>query len=145
AKGITLFTEEPSAPCPILGDGHLLARAVDNLLENALHWTPPGGNIRVCWHREEGGCVFSVSDSGPGFASADLLHLFSPLHRGEASRNRRTGGAGLGLAITQRILLAHGGEVAASNVPGGGAQVTARLQTPGTASPMAPPDAQNYA
>src|SRR5215510_3407550 len=127
AKGMALSTEGPDVRCPLVGDRHLLARAVDNLLDNALHWAPPGGCVRVCWRREEDECTFSVSDSGPGFAADDLLHLFAPLHRGEGSRNRRTGGAGLGLAIAQRIMLAHGGHLVATNAPGGSDEVAARL------------------
>lgn len=127
AKGVALAAEGPGAPCSLDGDGHLLARAVDNLLDNALSWTPPGGCVRVRWCRDDDGYAFSVSDTGPGFAAADLPHLFTPLHRGEASRNRRTGGAGLGLAIARRILLAHGGDLVAANAIGGGARMTARL------------------
>jgi signal transduction histidine kinase len=71
--------------------------------------------------------VFTVADDGPGIAAHDLPHLFTPLYRGETSRNSQTGGTGLGLAIARRILRAHGGELTAANRPTGGALFTATL------------------
>lgn len=127
AKGIALALEAPSAPCVLLGDRHLLARAVANLLDNALRHTPEGGTIRVCWRQASGGLVFAVEDPGPGIAAEDLPHLFTPLYRGESSRNRQTGGAGLGLAISRRILRAHGGDLVAANRAEGGAIFTGTL------------------
>lgn len=130
AKGLTLMAapshEEPSsAPtCPCVGDPHLLQRAIANVLENAVRYTPTGGAISVAWSAEGDQWRFSVSDSGPGIAADDLPHLFAPFYRGEASRNRATGGAGLGLAIAQRILRAHGGTLTAANDPHGGAVFT---------------------
>jgi signal transduction histidine kinase len=87
----------------------LLARVVENLLDNAVRHTPARGRIDVRWGCEGTTLHFAVADMGPGIAAQDLPHLFTPLYRGEASRNRQTGGAGLGLAIARRILRAHGG------------------------------------
>ncbi len=70
---------------------------------------------------------FSDTLSGPGIPAEEAPKLFTPLYRGEASRNRKTGGAGLGLAIARRILVAHGGELTASNGKLGGAVFTAVL------------------
>ncbi|HKC73982.1 MAG TPA: HAMP domain-containing sensor histidine kinase [Chloroflexota bacterium] len=136
ARGITLALEAPAQPCPLLGDGHLLARAVANLLDNALRHTPEGGQIRVRWHWEDATLVFTVADTGPGIAAHDLPHLFTPLYRGDASRNRQTGGAGLGLTIARRILQAHGGDLGAANSPAGGAVFTGTLPA---ARPAPPP------
>jgi signal transduction histidine kinase len=141
AKGITLALDAPAEPCLVLGDSRLLARAIGNLLDNALRHTPEGGQIRVCWRREEAALVFAVEDSGPGIAAHDLPHLFTPLYRGEASRNRGTGGAGLGLTIAQRILRAHGGDLTAANGPSGGAVFTGTLpaaRRPAHPSPTMP-------
>lgn len=124
AKAIAIIADASGTPCPLEGDSHLLTRTIENLLDNALHYTPAGGCIHVRWRHEHDRCVFSVSDSGPGFAAHELPHLFMPLYRGEASRNRQTGGAGLGLAIARRILLAHGGDLRAANGPLGGAELT---------------------
>ena len=114
----------------IAGDAHLLERAVENLLDNALRHTPAGGAITVRLARGAGSGHFTVADTGPGIAARDLPHLFEPLYRGEASRNRETGGAGLGLTIARRILRAHGGDLAAANRPAGGAEFTGWLPLP---------------
>jgi signal transduction histidine kinase len=111
----------------IRGDEHLLERAVENLLDNAVRYTPAGGKIEVRWCRDRDRVVFTVADTGPGIAPSDMPHLFDPLYRGETSRNRQTGGAGLGLAIARRALLAHGGDLVAANRPTGGAEFTGWL------------------
>jgi signal transduction histidine kinase len=121
ARQIDLAIESSPSPCEVTADGAFLARALGNLLENALRYTPQGGAIRVSWVKEHGLVRFSVSDTGPGIDPADLPHVFDPLYRAETSRNRDTGGAGLGLTIARRILLAHGGSLTAANRPEGGA------------------------
>ncbi|QRG68628.1 sensor histidine kinase [Brevibacillus choshinensis] len=107
--------------CVTRGDAHLLERAMSNLLDNAVRYTPMHGNILIQCRREEARVTFTVHDSGPGFTPEELKHIFEPLYRGEQSRNRDTGGAGLGLTISQRIIRQHGGELTASNHPDGGA------------------------
>ena len=109
------------------GDPHLLTRAVENLLDNAVRHTPPAGEIGVAWECAGDDVRFSVVDDGPGIPPADLPHIFTPLYRGDSSRNRRTGGAGLGLAIARRLIRAHGGELTAANAPDGGALFLAWL------------------
>lgn len=130
AKGVALSAEGAPEPCVVEGDAHLLTRAVENLLDNALRHTPSGGAVRVAWKEEGDRVRFSVSDTGPGIPTEDLPHLFEPLFRGETSRNRRTGGAGLGLAIARRMLQAHGGDLSAANAPGGGAVFSGSLGGP---------------
>lgn len=127
ARGITLALDAPTEPCPLMGDRHLLTRAVENLLDNALRHTPTGGTIYVRWSSHARNTVFTVEDSGSGIPPHELPHLFTPLYRGESSRNRQTGGAGLGLAISQRILRSHGGDLTATNAPHGGAVFTGTL------------------
>jgi len=126
AKDVTLRLEGPNEPCPLRGDGHLLTRAIENLLDNALRHTPEGGLIRVGWSQARD-TVFTVGDTGPGIPVHEMPHLFTPLYRGEGSRNRQTGGAGLGLAISRRILRVHGGDLTAANAPNGGAIFTGTL------------------
>jgi signal transduction histidine kinase len=121
AKAITVTLDAQADGSCLLGDRHLLARAVENLLDNALRHTPQGGRITVGLTRQNALLVFTVADTGPGIAADDLPRLFTPLYRGEASRNRQTGGAGLGLAISRRILRAHGGDLTAANRAEGGA------------------------
>jgi signal transduction histidine kinase len=115
--------------CTVLADRYLLTRAVDNLLDNALRYTPDGGTVEVRCGEDDEHAWFSVADSGPGIAANDLPHLFEPLYRGDPSRSRETGGAGLGLTIAHRILVAHGGTLTAANDAGGGARFTGRVRS----------------
>lgn len=125
AKGVSIVAASPdeAASCPIRGDAHQLARAIGNLLDNAVRHTPPQGAIFVRCKMEGQRVEVAVRDTGAGFSPEDLPRIFEPLYRGEASRNRETGGAGLGLAIARRIFRAHGGELTASNRPDGGAEL----------------------
>lgn len=127
AKHITLTVTTPATPCTISADEHLLTRVLSNLIDNALRHTPEHGDISLSCAFTEDETTFTVADSGPGIDPADLPHLFTPLYRGEASRNRATGGAGLGLAIAHRILLAHGGTLTAASTKPHGAAFTARI------------------
>lgn len=127
AKGVNLVLDETAGPVTVAGDPMLLMRAVENVLDNAVRHTPSGGEVRVGWERHGETAAFSVTDTGPGILPEDLPHLFTPFYRGETSRNRRTGGAGLGLAIARRLLQAHGGDLTASNVESGGARFTGTL------------------
>ncbi|HEY8491957.1 MAG TPA: HAMP domain-containing sensor histidine kinase [Dehalococcoidia bacterium] len=131
AKGVALAFAAPEEPCMVDGDAHLLGRAAENLLDNALRFTPGGGSVQVECRAEPDRVTFSVADTGPGIPARDLPNLFTPLYRGETSRNRRTGGAGLGLAIARRILRAHGGDLTARNRGTGGAVFTGWLPRPG--------------
>ncbi|WP_411553667.1 sensor histidine kinase [Paenibacillus lautus] len=119
-KHIT-FTEQSMGDCLLNGDAHLLERAMNNLLDNAVRHTPFGGEIAVRCRKDGSRIRFTICDTGPGFSSEDLDRVFEPLYRGEASRSRSTGGSGLGLTISQRIIRRHGGEIAVSNHPEGGA------------------------
>jgi signal transduction histidine kinase len=135
-KHVTLIMAEANGRCPIVGDSHLLTRAVENLLDNAIRYTPAGGEVQVRCHPTGGHMTFTIADTGPGIAPDDLPHLFSPLYRGETSRNRRTGGAGLGLTVARRILRAHGGDLTATNRPPHGAVFTGVLPLPTMAGPV---------
>jgi signal transduction histidine kinase len=108
-------------PLPLCADPIMLQRVFTNLLDNALRHAHTRVELRVSGTRVE------VADDGPGFAPEDLPHVFEPLFRGDRARAAATGGAGLGLAIARRLVHAHGGEVEAANVPGGGARVTVTL------------------
>jgi signal transduction histidine kinase len=129
ARQVSLIVEGPNYPCRVVGDRRLLVRAVENLLDNAVRHTPEGGRVVVGWSRCAGSVTFTVADTGPGIRPQDLPHLFTPVYRGEASRNRRNGGAGLGLSIARRILRVHDGDLTAANAPCAGAVFTATLRT----------------
>ncbi|SBO42782.1 HAMP domain-containing sensor histidine kinase [Cyanobium sp. NIES-981] len=120
---LVLASREDSGPNPkIRGDGARLHRAVLNLLDNALRFSPEGGGLEVRLTSRGGWCQLSVRDHGPGLSEDDLAHMFERFYRGDSARTRHgRSGSGLGLAIVQQIAVSHGGRVQASNHPGGGA------------------------
>lgn len=127
AKTITFRFETPpegNESGIIIGDAYLLERAFSNLLDNAVRHTPSHGFIWVECSFALDKATVTIRDSGPGIPEADLERVFEPLYRGESSRNRDSGGTGLGLTIARRIFRAHGGELTAGNHPQGGAMVT---------------------
>lgn len=107
--------------CFVSGDMHLLERAISNLLDNAVRHTPSNGVIVVQCYAEGDQVKFTIRDTGPGFSAEELPRVFEPLYRGEISRNRATGGSGLGLTISQSIFQRHGGGLIAGNHAEGGA------------------------
>jgi two-component system phosphate regulon sensor histidine kinase PhoR len=112
-----------SAPAPVLrADASRLHRALLNLIDNAIRFSPDGASIHVRIRQESRWCRLSVRDEGEGLSEEDSRRLFERFYRGDPSRARSArGGSGLGLAIVQQIAHAHGGRVQASNHPQGGA------------------------
>ncbi|HEY2056326.1 MAG TPA: HAMP domain-containing sensor histidine kinase [Solirubrobacterales bacterium] len=108
-------------PCLVLADPARLDRAVANLLANAAQWSPAGGEVEVGLGDGE----LRVRDHGPGFAAADLEHVFDRFYRSPGARGRP--GSGLGLAIVRQVAEIHGGSVVAANTADGGAVVRLRL------------------
>lgn len=102
-----------------------LKRALSNLITNAVKY---GGGATAILHPREGDLVrIEIEDDGPGIPPDLLERVFEPFHRGEPSRNRETGGVGLGLPISRNILRAHGGDVVLANRPQGGIRATVTL------------------
>lgn len=126
-QDITLSLDVPVSTLVIEGDEHLLTRAIENIVDNAVRHTPDGGTIQIAAELQPGEIIVTVTDSGPGFGAEDIPHLFEPLYRAESSRSRKTGGAGLGLTIAHRIVTAHGGTLVARNAEGGGAELVISL------------------
>ena len=120
------------APEPVTGiwDAARLGRVVDNLLGNAVKYSPEGGRIRVEVTREGSGdgewAVLTVSDEGVGIPAADLPHVFERFHRG-ANVRRRIAGQGVGLAVVAQIVAQHGGTVTATSTEGRGSTFAVRL------------------
>jgi two-component system phosphate regulon sensor histidine kinase PhoR len=106
---------------PLLGDQRRLHRAVLNLLDNALRYSPDHGFVEVDILPSGGWWLLCVRDHGPGLSETDLSHMFQRFYRGDPSRARSNrSGSGLGLAIVQQIAVNHGGRVQARNHPEGG-------------------------
>lgn len=118
AAGLT-FEHALDARVQIRADGRRIAQLLDNLLENCCRYVSSPGVVKIELKRIDGDARLCVSDSGPGVDAALLPTLFDPLSRGELSRSREFGGAGLGLAICQRIVSAHNGSMSAENRDGG--------------------------
>jgi signal transduction histidine kinase len=126
-KGVEAVGPEdsPALP-PVLADRARMTQVLQNLIENAAHYSSRGGRVEVSLALAQDGegewVECAVRDSGPGFAAEDLEQLFEPFF------TRRRGGTGLGLSIVQRIVYDHGGGVFARNHPEGGAVVGVRLR-----------------
>jgi two-component system phosphate regulon sensor histidine kinase PhoR len=124
-----LLVDDTSDGLTVLADRDQAARAVQNVLHNAVKFTPPGGRVRITADAEADGqhVLIHVWDEGPGIAPADLARVFERFFRGDQARG--TPGTGLGLAITRHIMRAHGGEAWAENQPppGGGAIIHLRF------------------
>jgi signal transduction histidine kinase len=116
AKHLRLERSLPGTAEPILADRELLRQALFNLIQNALQWSPEGGNVEIRIEREHAGrWRLEVADRGPGVAAEGVSRLFSPYF------TTRANGTGLGLAIVRRIATAHGWEVGHTPRAGGGA------------------------
>jgi PAS domain S-box-containing protein len=143
SRGVALRVDAP--PAPAWGDAEKLQQVVDNLLANALKFTPAGGTVEVQVQAAAGdrGVRVAVRDSGAGIAAEDLPRLFRPFSQLEAGRER--GGTGLGLHLSAAIVEAHGGRIWAESAgPGRGSAFTFELpgrpQAAGAApAPAAPP------
>jgi hypothetical protein len=105
-------------------DRDQLRRAIDNLVDNALTFSVPGGTIELICRVESGTLVLEVRDEGPGFPNEFLPHAFDRFRRADVARSRAAGGAGLGLAIVRAIASLHGGTATAENRAAGGAVVS---------------------
>ncbi|MCP4356830.1 MAG: HAMP domain-containing protein [Chloroflexi bacterium] len=108
---------------PVQMNAARIGRVLTNLIGNGLRYTSAGGQVQVTAVLADDEVQVLVQDSGPGFEAADLSRVFEQFYRGEQARSRKTGGAGLGLAIARGIVLAHNGRIWAENGSDGGAIV----------------------
>ena len=129
-RGHGLLFDVELDPFYVVGDSDTLERAITNLLDNAVKWSPPGGTIRV----QLEGDRLRVADQGPGIAEEDLPHVFDRFYRADTARN--TPGTGLGLSIVAQTITQHGGWVRAGRSAQGGAEFT--VQLPGVDEPGGP-------
>lgn len=128
-KAVTLKKAEMSV---VHADRELVRSAIENVVRNAIRYTPPGSDVRIELERGEGQAHITVRDEGPGVPEEALTKLFDPFYRVNAARDRDSGGVGLGLAITRQVVTAHGGTVEARNRQGGGMELELNvpLKTP---------------
>jgi signal transduction histidine kinase len=126
-KGIALQVDAGApgdAPLIVEGDASRLRQVLNNLIGNALRYTPPGGTIALHAAQDAGHVTLSVADTGPGIPDRDLPHIFERFYRGEAARDRASGGSGLGLAIAHALVEAHGGTIQVQSHVGQGTTFT---------------------
>jgi len=122
--GVSFDVEGADALPSLRGDPDKLAQLFLNVLDNAVKHSPRGTTVHVRGSRDDGAVVVRVRDAGSGLPQGAQTRLFQRFYRGE---NAQRDGAGLGLAIAQAIVQAHGGSIRASNVEGGGAEFAVRL------------------
>jgi hypothetical protein len=112
---------------PVMGDSAHLTRLFSTLLQNALHYTPPGGKVELTLQGDDDFAIISVQDTGIGIASEDLPFVFDRFWRADRARSQRSGGLGLGLAIAQSIAQQHGGDITVTSQPNSGTRFEVRL------------------
>jgi signal transduction histidine kinase/CheY-like chemotaxis protein len=143
-RGLSLVYEEPEVPIYVDGDRVRLEQIVNNLLTNALKYTPSGGRVAVSVtasaDRHDAEAVLRVADTGIGIAADTLRTIFEPFTQSEQALDRAQGGMGLGLSVVRTLVQLHGGSVvAASPGPGRGTIFTVRLPRAAVAT-LAPDD-----
>ena len=127
-------------PIVVRGDAGRLRQLLDNLLDNAVRYTPPGGRVTIAVERDGSDARIVVEDSGVGIPPEHLPRIFDRFYRVDPARNRATGGTGLGLAIVKYVATAHGGRVSAESDVGRGSRFVVTL--PAEPSWAADADAQ---
>ncbi|HWR86000.1 MAG TPA: ATP-binding protein [Rhodoglobus sp.] len=120
AAGVDLALELPPQRVAVFGDPVRLGQAVDNLISNAIKFTPRGGSVTVSLFERDGKAVVEVRDTGLGIAASELDKLFSRFFRATTATRNAVPGVGLGLTITKAIVIAHHGEMAVESEEGVG-------------------------
>lgn len=126
-KQLTLTSEIPERTLQIDGDQQSISQLLDNLIDNAVKYTAPGGEIRVNLDRDDMSAILVVSDSGVGISPQHQQRIFERFYRIDKARSRELGGTGLGLSIVKNIAEQHGGTVLVESQPGVGTSFTIRL------------------
>lgn len=118
---------EPVAVGRIRGNRDSFERALFNVVENALSYTPRGGNVRISVRRDGAHIELAVADTGIGISAKDLPHITEPFYRADEARSTNTGGSGLGLTIVADIVTAHNGTLHIDSASGKGTTVRMRF------------------
>jgi two-component system, OmpR family, sensor kinase len=135
-RPLELDLDASDARITIEADPNLLRRVIENLLENAHKYSPEGSPLWLTLVAQDGQAVVTVADRGEGIGPEDLPFVFEPFFRADRSRTRQTGGVGLGLALSERIVEAHGGRIEIQSELGKGTRVT--FSVPLAGSPADP-------
>ena len=130
AKSVRLQVQ-CAASAEIHGDPDDLELIWNNLLDNAIRYSPAGGEVCINVSRDNGHTRVDVQDQGPGISTADLRNIFDRFHRADPSRARETGGYGLGLAIAKAMVQAYGGAITATSRTGAGTTFSVTLPISG--------------
>ena len=120
ARGMTLEVHAPMAVAWAYGDQALIMRAIGNLVDNAIKYSPDGSSIQLSIQGDAGDWTIRIADVGPGIAPEDQPRLFQPFFRTSEAHRSGTGGAGLGLAFVHTVAQRHGGQVSVDSSPGQG-------------------------
>jgi heavy metal sensor kinase len=121
------MTCDGTDPVEVEADPSRIKQVVVNLLDNAIKYTPEGGEVSISVTQRDGHAVLEVADSGLGISANDLPHVFERFYRADKARSRRMGGTGLGLSIVRSICLAHGGQVTVDSTEGCGSRFRVEL------------------
>jgi len=125
AEGVELVVDGPDGAPPLWGDGERLGHVVENLVTNALHHSPRGGQVVVQLISGKNRQMVRVRDHGPGIDAGDLPRLFLPFARGRQERDNR--GHGIGLHLCRRVVVAHGGRIWVEQPADGGSELCFEL------------------
>jgi two-component system, OmpR family, phosphate regulon sensor histidine kinase PhoR len=127
AKRLRIHVLLPDGLPPVRADGAQLGEVLQNLLDNAIQYTPSGGQINVTATANGQGVTFTVADTGIGIPESELERIFERFYRVDAARSREAGGTGLGLAIARHIVDAHGGRIWVESAVGQGSRFHFRI------------------
>jgi two-component system sensor histidine kinase BaeS len=128
SRQVQLHFQLPAAPIILQVDVMRMRQVIHNLLDNALRFTPAGGEVNLAVQTEPGQVCILISDTGEGIPADQIEHVFDRFYRGDPSRSRvESNGSGLGLAIAQAFVYAHGGTITVESVEGEGAEFTISL------------------
>ena len=125
-NGVELDCQVKESP-EINGDALKLQQVVYNIIDNAIKYTPRGGEVHCALTRSGKRAIIRVTDTGVGIPEADLPHIFDRFYRVDKARSRETGGTGLGLSIVKQFVLLHGGNITAKSAPGKGSTFVIEL------------------
>lgn len=130
-KEQSLTVEIPRSLPRVLGNPDYIERAVSNLIDNAIKYTPERGRIHLTAMADDDFVVVEISDNGIGIPPEDLNRVFERFYRVDRSRSREMGGTGLGLSIVKHVVQVHGGAIDVSSIPGQGSKFRLKLPIPG--------------